>query len=145
MVNHYRDTIRRAARHHLIMEAHEMVKDTGERRTYPNIMTREAVRGMEWEAWSEGNPPEHLVDIPFTRMIAGPMSYTPGIFDVTWDPGGPGRPPWRTLEHTRVHSTRAAQLALYPVYLSGLQMMADIPEHYEGQPELEFLERVPTT
>ncbi|MEA2612825.1 MAG: alpha-glucosidase, partial [Chloroflexota bacterium] len=145
MVNHYRDTIRRAAGHNLMMEAHEMVKDTGERRTYPNIMTREAVRGMEWEAWSEGNPPEHLVEIPFTRMIAGPVSYTPGIFDVTWDPGGPGKPPWRTLERTRVHSTRAAQLSLYPVYLSGLQMMADIPEHYEGQPELEFLEQVPTT
>jgi Glycoside hydrolase 97/Glycosyl-hydrolase 97 N-terminal/Glycosyl-hydrolase 97 C-terminal, oligomerisation len=145
MVNHYRDTIRRAARHHLVVEAHEIVKDTGERRTYPNILTREAVRGMEWEAWSEGNPPEHLVNLPFTRMIAGPMSYTPGIFDVTWDPGGPGKPPWRTLEHTRVHSTRAAQLAIYPVYLSGLQMMADIPEHYEDQPELEFLERVPTT
>ena len=145
MVNHYRDTIRRAARHRLSIEGHEIVKDTGERRTYPNILTREAVRGMEWEAWSEGNPPEHLVNIPFTRMIAGPMSYTPGIFDVTWDPGGPGRPPWRTLEHTRVHSTRAAQLAMYPVYLSGLQMLADIPEHYEGQPELEFLERVPTT
>jgi glycosyl hydrolase family 97 len=145
MVNHYRETIRRAAGHQLMVEAHEMVKDTGERRTYPNIMTREAVRGMEWEAWSEGNPPEHLVNLPFTRMIAGPMSYTPGIFDVTWDPGGPGKPPWRTLEHTRVHSTRAAQLALYPVYLSGLQMMADIPEHYEGQPELAFLEQVPTT
>jgi alpha-glucosidase len=145
MVNHYRDTIRRAARHHLSIEAHEMVKDTGERRTYPNILTREAVRGMEWEAWSEGNPPEHLVNLPFTRMISGPMSYTPGIFDVTWDPGGPGKPPWRTLERTRVHSTRAAQLALYPVYLSGLQMMADVPEHYEGEPELEFLERVPTT
>jgi alpha-glucosidase len=145
MVNHYRDTIRRAARHHLMVEAHEMVKDTGERRTYPNIMTREAVRGIEWEAWSEGNPPEHLVNIPFTRMVSGPVSYTPGIFETTWDPGGPGRPPWRTLEHTRVHSTRAAQLAIYPVYLSGLQMMADIPEHYEGEPELEFLERVPTT
>jgi alpha-glucosidase len=145
MVNHYRDTIRRAARHHLIVEAHEIVKDTGERRTYPNIMTREAVRGMEWEAWSEGNPPEHLVNIPFTRMIPGPVSYTPGIFYITWDPGGPGRPPWRTLERTRVHSTRAAQLAIYPVFLSGLQMMADIPEHYEGQPELEFLERVPAT
>jgi alpha-glucosidase len=145
MVNHYRDTIRRAARHHLSIEAHEIVKDTGERRTYPNILTREAVRGMEWEAWSEGNPPEHLVNMPFTRMVAGPMSYTPGIFDVTWDPGGPGRPPWRTLETTRVHSTRAAQLAMYPVYLSGLQMLADVPEHYEGQPELEFLERVPTT
>ncbi|HWM08905.1 MAG TPA: glycoside hydrolase family 97 protein [Solirubrobacteraceae bacterium] len=145
MVNHYRDTIRIAARHHLMVEAHEMVKDTGERRTYPNIMTREAVRGIEWEAWSEGSPPEHLVNIPFTRMISGPVSYTPGIFNTTWDPGGPGRPPWRTLEHTRVHSTRAAQMAIYPVYLSGLQMMADIPEHYEGEPELEFLERVPTT
>ena len=61
-----------AARHHLVVEAHEMVKDTGERRTYPNILTREAVRGMEWEAWSEGNPPEHLVEVPFTRMVAGP-------------------------------------------------------------------------
>ena len=145
MVNHYRDTMRRAASHHLSLEGHEIVKDTGERRTYPNILTREAVRGMEWEAWSEGNPPEHLVELPFTRMIAGPMSYTPGIFDVTWDPGGPGRPPWRTLERTRVHSTRAAQLAIYPVYLSGLQMLADVPEHYEGQPELAFLEQVPTT
>ena len=145
MVNHYRETIRRAARYGLMVEAHEMVKDTGERRTYPNIMTREAVRGIEFEAWSEGNPPEHLVNIPFTRMISGPVSYTPGIFETTWDPGGPGRPPWRTLEHTRVHSTRAAQLAIYPVYLSGLQMMADVPEHYEGEPELEFLERVPTT
>ena len=145
MVNHYRETIRIAARHHLMVEAHEMVKDTGERRTYPNIMTREAVRGIEWEAWSEGNPPEHLVNIPFTRMLSGPVSYTPGIFDTTWDPGGPGRPPWRTLETTRVHSTRAAQMAIYPVYLSGLQMMADVPEHYEGEPELEFLEQVPTT
>jgi alpha-glucosidase len=52
-------------------------------RTYPNIMTREAVRGTEFEAWSEGNPPEHTVNLPFTRMIAGPMSYTPGIFDIT--------------------------------------------------------------
>jgi alpha-glucosidase len=145
MVNHYRNVIRIAAAHHLVVEAHEMVKDTGERRTYPNILTREAVRGLEWEAWSEGNPPEHLVEIPFTRMVAGPVSYTPGIFNITWDPGGPGRPPWRTLEHTRVHSTRAAQLAIYPVNLSGMQMMADVPENYEGQAGLEFLEQVPTT
>jgi alpha-glucosidase len=145
MVNHYRDTIQRAAKHHLMVEAHEIIKDTGERRTYPNIMTREAVRGQEWEAWSEGNPPEHAVNLPFTRNVAGPMSYTPGIFDVTWDPGGPGRPPWRTLEHTRVHTTRAKQLAMYPVFLSGLQMLADVPEHYEGQPDFEFLEHVPTT
>jgi len=145
MVNHYRDTIRRAARHHLMMEAHEIIKDTGERRTYPNILTREAVRGTEWEAWSEGNPPEHTVILPFTRMVSGPLSYTPGIFNTTWDPGGPGRPPWRTLEHTRVHTTRAKQLAMYPIFLSGLQMMADVPENYEGQAGLDFLERVPTT
>ncbi len=145
MVNHYRDAIALAARHGLMVEAHEIVKDTGERRTYPNIMTREAVRGTEFEAWSEGNPPDHTVNLPFTRMIAGPMSYTPGIFDITWDPGGPGRPPWRTLERTRVHTTRAKQLAMYPVFLSGLQMLADVPEHYEGEPEFAFLERVPTT
>ena len=145
MVNHYRDTIRRAARHHLVLEAHEMVKDTGERRTYPNILTREAVRGAEWDAWSEGNPPEQHVITPFTRMVSGPMSYTPGILNTTWDPGGPGRPPWRTLEHTRVHTTAAKQLAMYPIYLSGLQMMADVPENYGGHPGLEFLERVPTT
>jgi hypothetical protein len=145
MVNHYRDTIRRAARHHLVLEAHEIIKDTGERRTYPNILTREAVRGTEWEAWSEGNSPAHTVTLPFTRMISGPMSYTPGIFNTTWDPGGPGRPPWRTLERTRVHTTRAKQLAMYPVFLSGLQMAADVPENYEGQAGLEFLERVPTT
>jgi alpha-glucosidase len=128
-----------------VLEAHEIIKDTGERRTYPNILTREAVRGTEWEAWSEGNPPSHTVTLPFTRMISGPMSYTPGIFNTTWDPGGPGRPPWRTLEHTRVHTTRAKQLAMYPVFLSGLQMAADVPENYEGQAGLEFLERVPTT
>jgi glycosyl hydrolase family 97 len=145
MVNHYRDTIRRAARHHLVLEAHEIIKDTGERRTYPNILTREAVRGTEWEAWSEGNAPDHTVTLPFTRLVSGPMSYTPGILNTTWDPGGPGRPPWRTLEHTRVHTTAAKQLAMYPVFLSGLQMMADVPENYEGQPGLEFLEHVPTT
>ena len=141
MVNHYRDVIRIAAKHHLVVEAHEMVKDTGERRIYPNILTREAVRGIEWEAWSEGNPPEHLVEVPFTRMVAGPVSYTPGIFNITWDPGGPGRPPWRTLEHTRVHSTRAAQMAIYPVYLSGLQMMADVP----GELRRPARSRVPRT
>lgn len=145
MVNKYREHIRKAAEHHLMVEAHEIIKDTGERRTYPNFMTREAVRGIEWEAWSEGNPPKHTVSIPFTRMMAGPVSYTPGIFDITWDPAGPGHPPWRTVEHARVHTTRAGQLAMYPVYLSGIQMLADTPEHYEGEPEFQFLEDVPTT
>ena len=83
--------------------------------------------------------------LPSRRWSPGRSSYTPGIFNITWDPGGPGRPPWRTLEHTRVHTTRAKQLAMYPVFLSGLQMAADVPENYEGQAGLEFLERVPTT
>lgn len=137
MVNRYRDHIRKAAEHHLMIEAHEIIKDTGERRSYPNFMSREAVRGMEYEAWSSGNPPEHVVNIPFTRMIAGPVSYTPGIFNINWDPGRPG--------FQRVHSTRAMQLAMYPVFLSGLQMLADVPENYEGQPGFEFLKQVPTT
>ncbi|GAA2801677.1 glycoside hydrolase family 97 protein [Saccharopolyspora taberi] len=144
MINRYREHIKKAADHHLMVEAHEIVKDTGERRTFPNFMTREAVRGQEYEAWSEGNPPKHTVDIPFTRMMAGPVSYTPGIFNIKWDPPGPGVP-WATMEPTRVHTTRAKQLAMYPVYLSGLQMLADLPEHYEGKPEFAFLEEVPTT
>jgi alpha-glucosidase len=136
MVNKYREHIRKAAEHHLMVEAHEIIKDTGERRAYPNFMTREAVRGIEYEAWSEGNPPRHTVTIPFTRMVAGPVSYTPGVFDITWDPAGRG---------TRVHTTRAQQLAMYAVYLSGIQMLADTPEHYEGVPEFQFLKDVPTT
>lgn len=136
MVNKYREHIRKAAEHHLMVEAHEIIKDTGERRTYPHFMTREAVRSIEYEAWSDGNPPKHTVTIPFTRMMAGPVSYTPGIFNISWDPTGRGK---------RVHTTRAQQLAMYPVYLSGIQMLADIPEHYEDVPEFQFLEDVPTT
>ena len=98
MVNHYRRVIQIAAST-TVVEAHEMVKDTGERRTYPNILTRAAVRGIEWEAWSEGNPPEHLVEVPFTRMIGGPVSYTPGS---STSPGIRGTRP-AALAHARAH------------------------------------------
>lgn len=137
MVNHYRRTMAAAAEHGLMLDIHEPIKATGEKRTYPNVMTREGVRGMEIEAapaLGDGNPPSHTVTLPFTRMLAGPVDYTPGIFEILWDPMDDG---------TRVHTTRAHQLALYPILLSGLQMLADIPEHYEGNPELAFLESVP--
>ncbi len=84
MVNHYRKVVEIATKYQLCIDAHEPIKPTGIRRTYPNMMTREGVRGMEWNAWSEGNPPEHHVIIPFTRGLAGPIDYTPGIFDILY-------------------------------------------------------------
>jgi alpha-glucosidase len=133
-VNRYREVIELAAEHGLLVDQHEPVKPTGESRTYPNFVSAEGVRGMEFNAWSEGNPPEHTVTVPFTRMLAGPLDYTPGIFALTWDPRDDG---------TRVHTTRARQLAYYPVFESGLQMAADLPEHYEGEPAFEFVESAP--
>jgi hypothetical protein len=136
MVNHYRKVIKKAAEHHLMIDAHEPIKPTGIRRTYPNFMTREGVRGMEFNAWSEGNPPEHTTILPFTRMLAGPLDYTPGIFDITFD---------KYRKDYRAHTTRAKQLALYPILFSGLQMIADLPENYEGQVGFEFLTHVPAS
>ena len=139
MVNHYWRTVRAAADHDLMIDIHEPIKPTGEQRTYPNLMTREGVRGMEINASStlgDGNPPEHTVTLPFTRMVAGPLDYTPGIFEVLWDPSENG---------TRVHTTRARQLALYPILLSGLQMVADLPTHYEDCPEFTFIEAAPVS
>mgnify|MGYP005842034693 CR=1 FL=1 len=136
MVNHYRRVIQKAAEHHLMIDAHEPIKPTGIRRTYPNFMTREGVRGMEYNAWSEGNPPEHTTILPFTRMLAGPLDYTPGIFDLHFDEYRPKR---------RVHSTLANQLALYPVLFSPLQMLADLPGNYEEYPEaLKFIADIPS-
>jgi len=134
MVNHYRDVVKRAAKHHLMIDAHEPIKPTGIRRTYPNMMAREGVRGQEFNAWSEGNPPEHTTILPFTRMLAGPLDYTPGIFDLTFDQ-------YRKI--TRVHSTLAKQLALYVVLYSPLQMAADLVENYENHPAFTFIENVP--
>ena len=136
MVFHYRKILEKAAEKRIMLDVHEPIKDTGESRTYPNMMTREGVRGMEYNAWSEGNPPEHTTILPFTRMLAGPLDYTPGIFDITFNDHKPDN---------SVHTTVAKQLALYVVLLSPLQMAADLPENYEGNPAFEFIERVPCT
>jgi alpha-glucosidase len=134
MVNHYRKVVQRAAEYKIMIDAHEPIKDTGISRTYPNMMTREGVRGMEYNAWSPGNPPEHTTILPFTRMLAGPLDYTPGIFDLTFD---------QYKRDHRVYTTLAKQLALYVVLYSPLQMVADLHENYEGHPALEFIREVP--
>ncbi len=136
MVNHYRLVLEKAAQYRINVDCHECVHATGEVRTFPNALAREAVRGQEWDAIGDGNSPEHTLILPFTRMLSGPMDYTPGIMDVLWDPRGDGH---------RVHTTAAKQLAYYVTYFSGMQMAADLPEHYVKSPGLRFIEDVPVT
>ena len=134
-VNYYRYVVKKAAEYGLEIYFHEPIKDTGERRTYPNMMAREGARGQEYNAWSEGNPPAYTATLPFTRLLAGPMDFTPAVFDVEVKEGYPGR---------RVHSTTAKQLALMVVLYSPLQMLADLPENYIDKPAFQFLKDVPT-
>ena len=134
--------IEAGARHGIMINAHEPIKDTGERRTYPNMMTREGARGQEYNAWAAdgGNPPEHETILFFTRMLAGPMDFTPGVFDIqiAQTTGTP-----RSADYPRVRTTLAKQLALYVVLYSPLQMAADLPESYAGQPAFQFIRDVP--
>ncbi|MXV07287.1 MULTISPECIES: glycoside hydrolase family 97 protein [unclassified Xanthomonas] len=119
MARHHLKVVQEAAKRHLSVNAHEPIKDTGLRRTYPNWLSREGARGMEYNAWGEPpNPPEHEVNLVFTRMLAGPMDYTPGILSLK---GRGGR---------AIPSTLARQLALYVTLYSPIQMAADLPEHY---------------
>jgi alpha-glucosidase len=134
MVRHYQKVMEISAKYKVMLDVHEPVKDTGLRRTYPNMMTREGVRGTEYEAWSDGNPPAHTTILPFTRGLAGPIDYTPGIFDILFKSRG----------SFRVHTTLAKQLALYVVIYSPLHMAADLPENYEGKPAFKFIEDVST-
>ena len=135
MVNHYAKVTKEAAKHKIAVNAHEPIKATGHRRTYPNIISREGLRGQEFNAWASdgGNPPEHLPIIAFTRMLAGPIDYTPGIFDIKLKPYKP---------NNQVNTTLAQQLALYVVIYSPVQMVADLPEHYEGNPAFQFIRDV---
>jgi alpha-glucosidase len=137
MVRHNLHVAEVAARHRVAIDAHEPVKDTGLRRTWPNMVSREGARGQEFNAWGNPtNPPEHTVIIPFTRMLAGPMDFTPGIFDVAHG---------QTELTRRVQSTVATQLAEYVVLYSPIAMAADLPENYEARLDaFQFIRDVPT-
>ncbi|MFC1480739.1 glycoside hydrolase family 97 protein [Candidatus Neomarinimicrobiota bacterium] len=138
MVNHYRKVVETAAKYQIVLDVHEPIKATGIRRTYPNMMTREGARGQEYNAWGEngGNPPEHTTILPFTRLLAGPFDFTPGIFELPLNQ--PHRP------DNRMNTTLAKQLALYVVIYSPLHMAADLPENYVGHPAFQFIRDVPT-
>jgi len=141
MVRHYRRVLEAAARDGIMVDVHEPMHDTGERRTYPNMMSREGARGQEYNAWSGdgGNPPEHESILFFTRLLDGPMDFTPGIFDILRD-RSTGHA--QRLDEPRVRTTLAKQLALYVVIYSPLQMAADLPENYEHQPGFQFIRDV---
>lgn len=141
-VRHYRKVVQTAAGYHTTVNVHEPIKDTGIRRTYPNMMTREGARGMEWNGWSEGNPPEHHELLPFTRLLGGPMDYTPGTFDILYEKtrNSPRRKKWNDLDkgNSRVNTTLAKQIANWVVIYSPLQMASDMIENYEGHPAFQF-------
>jgi alpha-glucosidase len=133
-VAHHVRLLREAAKRKISINTHEPVKDTGLRRTYPNWLSREGARGQEYNAWGDPvNPPEHVANLPFTRMLAGPMDYTPGILQLDgYDP-----------KH-RVKHTLAKELSLYVVLYSPVQMAADLPENYEKHLEaFQFIRDVP--
>lgn len=123
MVNHYLYAVKKAAEHRIMVNAHEAVRPTGLCRTYPNLIGNEAARGGEYESFG-GNKVFHTTILPFTRLMGGPMDYTPGIFETRLEKVNPGN-------NSYVHSTLARQLALYVTMYSPLQMAADLPENYE--------------
>jgi len=149
MVNHYHKVIESAARHEIMLDVHEPIMDTGERRTYPNMMTREGVRGMEFEAWSLGNSPTHTTTLPFTRLMAGPVDYNPGIFDILFKNSDSQKLRTIKLDNpigtVRVHSTLVHQLALFNILYSPLQMAPDLIRNYEGHPAFKYIKECPTS
>jgi len=135
MVKHYHKVIQTAAKYQIAVNAHEPIKDTGVRRTWPNEISREGLRGQEFNAWCPdgGNPPEHASIVAFTRMLGGPIDYTPGIFNIKLKPYKP---------NNQVNTTLAHQLALYVVFYSPIQMVPDLIESYEGHPGMGFIRDV---
>ena len=136
MVNHYERVLQHGMQYQVMVDAHEPPRPTGLQRTYPNFMACEAARGNEYHAFSNGNSPDHETILPFTRLMGGPMDYTPGIFKLKgYAPGVPDR---------SVHSTLAKQLALYVTMYSPVTMAADLPENYEAKPDaFQFIKEVP--
>jgi alpha-glucosidase len=140
MVNFYERTLKKAAENHLTVDFHGAYKPTGLRRTYPNLLTREGVMGLEYSKWSKRITPEHDCTIPFTRMLAGPLDYTPGGFsNASQEKFVP------QMTEPMTQGTRCHQLALYVVFESPLQMLPDYPENYKRGIGLDFLKAVPAT
>jgi alpha-glucosidase len=140
MVDFYRRMAKTAAGHHLMVDFHGAYKPDGMSRTWPNVISREAVMGLEYLKWSARTTPDHDVMLAFTRMLAGPMDYTPGGFDnvipAEFQPRN---------NKPMVMGTRAHQLALYVVFDSPLMMVSDYPEAYKGQQDFEFIKEVPSS
>ncbi|MFO1254657.1 MAG: glycoside hydrolase family 97 protein [Sphingomonadaceae bacterium] len=133
MSNHFVRVAEAAAKYHIAFDSHEPIKGTGLQRTYPNWVAREGMRGMEYNAWGGKNPPEHEANLVFTRMLEGPMDFTPGILSLTGERG------------SAILSTRAKQLALYVVIYSPVVMAADTPENYARHMDaFKFIRDVPT-
>ncbi|NKI32906.1 glycoside hydrolase family 97 protein [Croceivirga thetidis] len=134
MVNHYRKALEKAAEYEVAVNAHEPIKPTGLRRHLPNTISAEGLRGQEFNAWATdgGNPPEHLPIVAFTRMLAGPIDFTPGVFEIAL----------LQKPDNQINTTLAQQLALYVVIYSPIQMACDLPENYAGRPALQFIRDV---
>lgn len=136
MINHYVRVAEKTASYKIMVNMHEPVRPTGLHRTYPNWLACEAARGNEFNAWSRGNNPDHETILPFTRLIGGPMDYTPGIFQIKTNKYDPKKT-------EQVNTTLAKQLALYVTMYSPLQMAADLPENYESHMEaFQFIKDV---
>ncbi len=136
MVNHFNFVAQRAADYQLMVNSHESSRPTGYSRTYPNYIAAEAARGNEFNGWSNGNPPMHETILPFTRLLGGPMDYTPGIFEIKMSY-------YDKSKTEQVHTTLTKQLALYLTMYSPLQMAADLPENYERYPDaFQFIKDV---
>ena len=140
MVGFYHRAASHAASHRLLVNFHGAYKPDGLRRTWPNIITREAVLGLEWNRLGTRCNPTHDLTLPFTRMLAGPMDYTPGAFRTALRENFQPR-----VREPLAQGTRCHQLAMYVVYESPLQMLVDYPAAYRGQPGIEFLKNVPTS
>lgn len=136
MIRHYERVAKKTAAYQIMVDMHEPVRPTGLHRTYPNFLACEAARGNEFNAWSVGNPPDHETILPFTRLMGGPMDYTPGIFKIKMSY-------YDSTKKEQVHTTLTKQLALYITMYSPLQMAADLPENYERYPDaFQFIKDV---
>ena len=146
MIEHFRKVLETAAKYEVSIVVHEPIKDTGLRRTYPNMMSREGARGQEFNGFMPtdyNNKPNHTTILPFTRLLSSPMDYTPGIFNLKEYRYNSNDD--RTINKSHhIPSTISKELALYVVIYAPMQMAADLPQNYEGHPAFQFILDVPT-